>query len=215
MAVAPRFDPDLAPLVARARELADGRDRVIIGIAGAPGSGKSTLAEAVVAGLGAVGVPAVQVPMDGFHLSDAALDLLGRRDRKGAPDTFDTAGYAALLARLRTPHDGETVWAPGFEREFEQPIAGVIPVGPSVRVVVTEGNYLLLDDEWAEVRSLLDEAWCVVSDPQVRHRRLVARHVAFGKTPADAEAWVDAVDEPNARLIEACEDRADLRVVAL
>lgn len=215
VAAAPRFAPDVAALVTRATALAHGRPRAILGIMGAPGSGKSTLAEAVVSGLVASGLPAVHVPMDGFHLSDAALELLRRRDRKGAPDTFDAAGYAAMLGRLRVPRPGESVWAPGFERELEQPIAGVIPVGPEVRVVVTEGNYLLLGGEWAAVRPMLDEVWSVTAEPVERRRRLVARHVAFGKTRAEAEAWVEAVDEPNARLVEASMERADLRVAAL
>lgn len=213
--MAATFAPDVAELAATAFALADGRERVIVGIAGAPGAGKSTVAESLVAGLRESGLAAALVPMDGFHLSDAALDLLGRRDRKGAPDTFDAAGYAALLSRLREHRAGETVWAPGFERELEQPIAGVIPVGPEVRVVVTEGNYLLLGGAWAGLRPMLDAAWYVACDPGLRHRRLVARHVAFGKSPADAEAWVDAVDEPNARLVEASASAADAVVRSL
>ncbi|MYS78554.1 nucleoside/nucleotide kinase family protein, partial [Streptomyces sp. SID5926] len=148
-------------LLARARRLPrDGR-RAILGVAGSPGAGKSTLAAHLVRELNGGGEPWVaQVPMDGFHLADVELDRLGRRDRKGAPDTFDAAGYAALLDRLRAEPDGETVYAPGFERELEQPIAGAVPVPPSVRLVVTEGNYLLLETgAWARVRARLDEVW--------------------------------------------------------
>jgi pantothenate kinase len=182
--------------------------RRIIGIAGAPGAGKSAYAARLVAGST---VPAVQVPMDGFHLADSALVALGLRDRKGAPETFDAWGYAALLARLRSVT--ETVWAPGFERGLEQPLAGAIAVPPEVELVVTEGNYLLLDrPEWRAVRAELDEAWFLDLDDDVRRARLVARHVEFGKSPDAAELWVARVDEPNAALVSASRDRADRTV---
>jgi len=187
--------------------------RRIIGIAGPPGSGKSTLAEATATRLAAEGVPAVVVPMDGFHLADATLDRLGSLDHKGAPETFDAWGYLALLRRLKTDPD-HVIYAPGFERDLEQPIAGSIPIGPEVRVVVTEGNYLLLPEEpWSCVRRLLDEAWYVDCDPESRRERLRRRHVEFGKTPEAAAEWVDLVDEPNALLVAATRDRADRIVV--
>jgi hypothetical protein len=86
-----------------------------------------------------IGSHVAHVPMDGFHLADLELNRLGRADRKGAPDTFDAAGYAALLQRLR--HSDDDVWAPAFDRTIEQPIAGSIPVLKHTRVVITEGNY--------------------------------------------------------------------------
>ncbi|GAA1924168.1 nucleoside/nucleotide kinase family protein [Nocardioides lentus] len=181
--------------------------RQILGLAGAPGAGKTTFARAWADELGAA-----YLPMDGFHLADVALDALGLRDRKGAPETFDAHGYAALLRRLRTDPD-HTVWAPAFERDLEQPLAGAIGIGPEVRVVVTEGNYLLLDTPaWRAVRAELDECAYLDVDDALRTERLVARHVAFGKSPAAAAAWVAAVDEPNAALVAASRDRAD-RVV--
>lgn len=199
-------------LVERVRALAVDRPRVLVGLAGPPGVGKSTLAAALVPALTAAGLPAAGVPMDGYHLADVALDALGRRDRKGAPDTFDADGYRALLQRLRTETD-RTVWAPAFERVLEQPLAGAVAVPPGTRVVVTEGNYLLLpDDPWPQVRAALDEVWSLRLDEQVRTARLVARHVQFGKDPAAAQAWVAAVDEPNARRVVAAQDRADLVV---
>lgn len=146
--------------------------------------------------------------MDGFHLAQAELDRLGRAHRKGAPDTFDVEGYVALLRRIRD-EPGTTVAAPRFDRGIEEPVASAIPVEPHHTVVVTEGNYLLLDHGgWEHVRPLLDECWFVDDDPG-RVERLLARHVEHGRRPADAEAWVRDVDEPNAVLIRATAARAD------
>jgi pantothenate kinase len=202
-------------LVERARAVADRGGRRIIGIAGPPGSGKTTIAKAVVAALNAgsgqgEAGEAVHVPMDGFHLADVELVRLGRIQRKGAPDTFDPAGYAALLHRIRGERDGEVVYAPGFDRDIEQPIAGAIPVPPACRLVVTEGNYLLLDEgAWPRARRELDEVWYADVAADERRRRLVARHILFGKAPAAAEAWVSDVDERNALLIAASRATAD------
>lgn len=149
--------------------------------------------------------------MDGFHLAQGELERLGRADRKGAPDTFDVGGYVALLRRLRDEPDA-AVYAPRFDRHLEEPIANAIPVEPHHTIVVTEGNYLLLDHGgWEHVRPLLDECWFVEDDPG-RIDRLVARHVEHGRSPADAAAWVRDVDEPNAVVIRATQERAD-RVV--
>lgn len=180
--------------------------RVMLGIVGAPGAGKSTVAAAI-----AALDPAEHavVPMDGFHLADQALRGLGLLDRKGAPETFDAHGYAALLARLRA-RPAETVYAPAFERDLEQPLAGALPVPASCSLLVTEGNYLLMDAPgWRDAAALLDEVWFVDVDPAERRKRLLARHVLFGKTPQDAGAWVRRVDEPNAELIDATRHRAD------
>lgn len=196
-------------LVARAAALAGlGTDRALLGIAGPPGAGKSTLAAALAEALGD-GV--VLVPMDGFHLADAELRRLARADRKGAPATFDAAGFTALLRRLRERTDA-VVWAPAFDRDRELAEAGAIAVPREVPLVVVEGNYLLCDGEFAGVRKLLDECWWVDLDDDVRRQRLVARHVSHGRTRADAERWVEHTDEPNARLVEQTRDRADLVV---
>jgi pantothenate kinase len=189
--------------------------RAVLGVVGCPGSGKSTFVDRLVASLGArvEGGPAAvaHVPMDGFHLADQALDRLGLRHRKGAPETFDAAGYAALLRRLRT-ETATTVYAPAFERDLEQPLAGAIAVPPSVRLVVTEGNYLLLDGPWSAVRGLLNEAWFVQVGDETRVRRLVARHERFGKTHQEAVDWVRTVDQPNAELVHPTAGLADLVV---
>ncbi|MHB9759564.1 nucleoside/nucleotide kinase family protein [Streptomyces sp. BYX5S] len=198
-------------LAARARILAARGPRRLLGVAGPPGAGKTTLAESLVDALDGL---AVLVPMDGFHLADTELARLGRSDRKGAPDTFDAYGYGALLSRLRSPRPGETVYAPSFERNLEQPLAGALPVAPDVPLVVTEGNYLLLDEPpWSTaVRPLLDEVWWVALDDEVRVDRLIARHVEFGKSPSHARAWVLRSDEANARRVASGRERADLVV---
>jgi pantothenate kinase len=203
-----RTDNSTEP-VRRARELIASGGRRILGITGAPGSGKSTLAATIV---GELGNAAVCVPMDGFHLAQAELERLGRTDRKGAPDTFDAAGFVALLRRLRGP-SREMVYAPAFDRYLEEPIAGAIPVAPEVRLVVVEGNYLLLTDRpWGQVANVLDECWYLDADKQVRIDRLVARHIEHGKAPGVAREWVLGSDERNAELIAGTRWRADLVV---
>ena len=175
-------------------------ERALVGIAGPPGAGKSTIAEALVAALPS----AVLLPMDGFHLPQARLVELGRRDRMGAPDTFDVDGFVATLAAVRNA--GDTVLAPGFDREIEEPVPGAIAISPAFRTVVVEGNYLL---HWPAVRELLDMTFFVDVDHDVRIERLVARHVRFGKTPDDARAWSLGPDERNALLVAETAGLAD------
>jgi pantothenate kinase/acyl dehydratase len=202
--------PSLAALTARARVLADDRGhRVIIGIAGAPGAGKSTLAAALSSALGAP-----LVPMDGFHLRNAELISRGRLEQKGAPDTFDALGYVDLLTRLRA---GVAVAAPVFDRAIEEPVPDAIIIDASAPIVLTEGNYLLLDDgPWTAVRDLLDEVWFISVDEDVRLDRLTARHIAFGRSPTAArERALVGSDAHNARLIAPTASRADLIVTVL
>ncbi len=192
-------------LIARARELIARPGRALLGIAGAPASGKSTLAERLVAVLGD---DAVLVPMDGFHLDDAVLRRHGSWERKGAIDTFDDAGFAELLHRLRAA--GGTVYAPRFDRGLEASIGGAIEVAPDVPLVVTEGNYLLAGaGAWPRARAALDEVWFLRIDPALRRERLVERHMRFGRSPDEARARADGTDEVNARLIDATATRAD------
>ena len=203
------YEPALAALVARARGLAVDGERALLGICGAPGAGKSTLAASIATALGAW---AVLVPMDGFHLENSELEALGRRNRKGAPDTFDAVGFVELLERLRFQADG-VVHAPRFDRAIEAPIADAIAIDRRVPLVITEGNYLLLDRvPWSNVRTQLDECWYIEGPEDERLNRLIARHIEFGKSPDEAHEWVYRSDEANARVIEPSRSRADLVV---
>jgi len=200
----------VAQLVERARDLAEQGGRRLLGITGAPGTGKSTLARVVVDALGPR--RSVLVPMDGFHLANATLIAWGRRDRKGAWDTFDADGFVHLLRRLRGQAE-EYVHAPDFDRDIEESIGSARPVHRDVPLVVTEGNYLLSrEGAWPQVGGLLDETWYIDVEPTTRRERLVRRHEQHGKSHAEAEAWTDGSDEANARLIAATQTRADLVV---
>ncbi|MGI4838958.1 MAG: nucleoside/nucleotide kinase family protein [Janthinobacterium lividum] len=197
-------------LVDRARMMIRSGGRRLLGIAGTPGSGKSTVAQLLAE---ALGEHAVVVPMDGFHLANRELARLGRAERKGAPDTFDVQGYLALLHRLKAQQPGETVYAPLFDRQIEESLAGAIPVAAEVPLIISEGNYLLLSEGgWAPVAQCFDDLWFVAVSPAQRRARLVERHMRFGRSREEAEAWVDSTDEPNAQLVDADRARAHVMV---
>jgi pantothenate kinase len=196
-----------AGLIRRAASRADRPGRALLGIAGAPGAGKSSLATTL-----AAAVPgSIVVPMDGFHRTTAELAARDWIAERGTPRTFDAEGYVAMLQRLRA---GETLRAPAFDRSREEPVPDAIEVAAGARLVITEGNYLLLDTPpWSQIRRLLDEVWFVEAPEQVGLDRLVARHVEFGRTPADARQRVTVgSDAANARLVAATRSRADLVV---
>ena len=197
----------VAAIVERMRGTHPASARLIVGLAGAPGAGKSTAAAALADRLPG----AVVVPMDGFHLPQAELERLGRRERMGSPDTFDVDTFVALLERLRSvAGSGTTVFAPGFDRRVEEPIPAAIELSPERRTVIVEGNYLLLREHgWHRVAPLLDLSVGVVLDEPTRHERLIARHVAFGKTPDAASTWALGPDERNAAAIAASLVAAD------
>ncbi len=202
--------PEVSVPIGALRRLSDlmaRGNRVLLGLVGPPGAGKSTVSLALATSLGPI---AQVVPMDGFHLASSELVRLGRAERKGAPDTFDSAGFAALLTRIRDQRDDEVVYAPEFRRDIEESVAGAIPIFGATEVIIVEGNYLLLDDaRWGAVAALLDDVWYVEVADDLRRQRLVRRHESYGRSTEQAEAWVENTDEPNARLIATTKTRAD------
>ncbi|MEV6772661.1 nucleoside/nucleotide kinase family protein [Nocardia sp. NPDC051030] len=209
-------ETSLAELAARIRRRADGQSgRFVLGIAGPPGAGKSTLARGVRDELNiAAGYRIAEVaPMDGFHFTNAQLRALGQLAHKGEPDTFDAAGYVALLRTLRDAPLGEPVPWPTYSRELHEPVSGGA-VFDRQTIVVTEGNYLLLDDpahpDWSGVRALLDETWYLDVPRPIIEKRLVRRHMRGGRTLEAAKTKVIESDLLNARLVENTRPRADL-----
>ncbi len=198
-------DVTIEDLIEAARGLVVPSSRRFLGITGAPGAGKSTVAEALVA---ALAPDAVLVGMDGFHLRDAELRRLGRYERKGAHDTFDAAGYINLLRRLRTAEEA-VVYAPLFDRGLEESIGSAVPIAREVPLIITEGNYLLVDDPvWGHVAELLDQCWYVDPGEDARVGRLVARHVRFGRSEVEALDRSRGSDGRNAELTTAFRSRA-------
>ncbi len=193
-----------ADLVSQVADDARGRSRYVVGLAGPPGSGKSTVAARLAEALGAV-----VVPMDGFHLDNAELDRLGLSRVKGAPETFDAAGFVRLVEQLT--HSTEPVSAPSFDRLADRTIDAAITVGPDDHIVIVEGNYLLLDvPPWASLRKLFDRTAYLDVDDATRVERLVARHVRHGRSLEAAREFVRTSDEANAVIVAATRPHADV-----
>ena len=202
-------DEALALLSQRAAALMGRPGRTVLGLAGGPGVGKSTLAKRLVAALGPV---AAYVPMDGFHLPHARLDALGLVADKGMTHTFDGAGFAACLAALKAAR--EPVPVPAYSRRIEDVVADALTIPASARLLVTEGNYLLLDAApWHQVRPLLDLAVYLEVPRALARARLLRRHAAEGLfTEARNLAHVARVDLANFDLVAASRPRADLAI---
>jgi pantothenate kinase len=193
------LNPDAlaADIAARAA----GRARFFVAIAGAPAAGKSTFAETLLAAVGRVAPEeAALLPMDGYHFDDAVLDELGFRSRKGAAHTFDVDALERDLGRIRACD--RDVAVPVFDRSLELARAAARLIRPRHRIVLVEGNYLLLDaPPWDRLAGAFDRTvFLAVPVPELR-RRLLARWDGYGREPAAAAAWVESNDLPNALLI--------------
>jgi pantothenate kinase len=188
--------------------------RFLLGITGPPGAGKSTLAGALAATIEERRGPgfAVVAPLDGFHLSNETLERLGLLPVKGAPQTFDAEAFVGALRRLRE-EPGATVAWPDFDRAAEETVAGAISIGPTANLVITEGNYLLLEQpSWRELRGLLDEVWYVDAPRDVLRSRLIERQLAGGRSEEDAVRHVVESDLRNAELVARTRQLADITV---
>lgn len=185
-------------LASEIRRRAKGRGRFITALAGPPGAGKSTLAAALVA---ALGPGARVVPMDGFHYDNALLDAWGMRARKGAPETFDIHGFLHLMQRLRA---GGDVAIPLFDRAIDLSRAGADLVTDQDRLLVVEGNYLLLDESpWDALEPLFDLTVFLQVPEAELERRLVQRWLDHGFSADAARAKAQSNDIPNARRVVA------------
>ncbi len=193
----------LADLIAASAAKTKGR--FIAALAGPPAAGKSTLAAELAA---LIGTGAKVVPMDGFHYDDAVLIARGARDRKGAPDTFDAQGFFHLLRRLKTESE---VAIPLFDRALEISRAGADIVGPQDKILIVEGNYLLLNEApWPQALPLYDLTIWIDVDESALITRLMQRWASYGKTEAEARAWIEGNDLPNIRRVVKGSGRADV-----
>lgn len=183
--------------------------RKLIAIAGPPGSGKSTVAEVLHRLLRAAGKTSAVVPMDGFHLDNAVLDARGLRQRKGAPETFDGAGFCNLVKRIAT--EGADIVYPVFDRSRDLAIAGAAVLPRDVEYVLFEGNYLALDaDPWRELAPFWTSSIWIDAPIAELERRLMQRWFAEGFSEADARIKVGENDLPNAKFVQAHSRTCDL-----
>ena len=205
-----RREVDFAALLDVARALAAGPERRILAIAGAPGSGKSTATERLAAALAAEKPGSVEIlPMDGFHYDDGLLNLLGRRPWKGAPDTFDVGGLRSAFARLRDPAEG-AVAVPVFDRDLEISRGSARIIGPQARLILAEGNYLLLNqDPWRSLRAFFDAAVMIETPEAEVKRRLRRRWRGYDLDEAAVDFKLEQNDLPNGRLVAQASAPAD------
>ncbi|MCO6176682.1 nucleoside triphosphate hydrolase [Ciceribacter sp. RN22] len=205
--------PSLADVADEIIRRATARARFLVAIAGPPGAGKSTVAETLVDALGRRGETAVVLPMDGFHMDNAVLEEKGLLPRKGAPETFDVRGFIDIVRAIRA---GGEVLVPVFDRSREIAIAAARVISPSHRIVVAEGNYLLLDEApWSGLAGLFDLSVFLNVPEDVLAERLADRWRGYGLAPAEIAAKVGENDLPNGRRVLRQSRPADLVIANL
>lgn len=196
---------DMDTLVARIKAAPAAGRRRLVALAGPPASGKSTIAEDLARRLGGQ-----VVPMDGFHLDNRILRSRGLLERKGAPETFDAAGFVAIIRRLQAEPE---VVHPVFDRGQDIAIAGSAWVGPDCATVVVEGNYLLHDAPvWRDLAGLWDTAIRLDVPQDVLRARLVERWLDHGLVKEDAIQRAEGNDLRNARMMVASQLPADITI---
>ena len=200
-----------AEIVARLRHQAEPFSRYMVGIAGPPGSGKSTLSAQLRDGLIAAGESAIVVPMDGFHFDDAVLNARGHRDRKGAPYTYDVAGFEVLLKRIKAKEPDIAI--PVFDRSMELSRAAADIISAETKFILVEGNYLLLNSAlWNKLKPQFDFTLDISVPEDELVRRLMLRWHEHGFDEAYARNWIASNDLLNIREIQSGSAKADLTV---
>jgi fructokinase len=181
--------------------------RRMIAVCGAPASGKSTLAGALCDALQARGVRSCVVPMDGFHIDNAILKARGTFDRKGAPHTFDSVGFAAIIDRCAQEDD---VYYPTFDRPRDLSIAASGVVSREIDTVVVEGNYLLMQTPgWQGLAAIWDASIYLEVPAGTLKQRLVTRWLDHGLSQQEADIRAEQNDMRNARTVIEQSTRAD------
>ena len=199
-------------LVAEIAKHGKDQGRIMVAIVGPPGSGKSTLSDALCSKLIKAGESSVVVPMDGFHLDNSVLHKRGLFDRKGAPETFDTDGFLTLITRLK--EQDKDVRIPRFDRDQDKVILDVETVARSEKILLVEGNYLLLNrPDWQRLHSFWDLSIFLKPPLEVLEQRLIQRWRDQGLSELDAERRALGNDIPNAELVIQNSIRADIEIV--
>ena len=202
-------DDALDYLHGEVRALLERPGRQVLGIAGGPGVGKSTLAQKLAAGFGTA---VAYVPMDGFHMRHAKLEGLGTVADKGMPHTFEGAAFAEFLAGLKAATGDMS--GPGYSRKIEDVVDNAFTVPASTRLLVVEGNYLLLAmAPWWKVKPLLDRAVFISVPRELVRARLLKRHAEEGLfTEERNRAHIERVDLSNYDLVARSRPRADVAI---
>lgn len=204
---------DIAALTQLLLDLSNerGNKRFLLGLTGVPGSGKSTLATSLMNNINKQlqKEVAVVVPMDGFHYHNELLVRKGLLQKKGSWETFDSENFVKLVKKI-VRETTTTIYCPAYDRKLHNPVENAIEIQPIHKIIIVEGNYLLLDKwPWSELPTLFDESWFIAVPLGIVEKRLINRHVVTGRSLEEALQKVTTTDLPNAQLIMDTKERAD------